>query len=233
MAMLALGLSEAEAERVRWAGYLQDLGRLGVPNSIWEKTSSLSAADWERIRLHPYLTGRMLSFSEALAPLASLAAQHHERLDGSGYPHGLAAPSLLPGARALAAADAYAALTEPRPHRTAYTADAAASIVREEVRGGRLDGGATEAVLSAAGHDSRARRDWPAGLTAREVTVLQLVARGLSAKEIAARLVISPKTARNHVEHIYAKAGVSNRAQASLFAMRYGPLTEADERLEA
>jgi DNA-binding CsgD family transcriptional regulator len=70
-------------------------------------------------------------------------------------------------------------------------------------------------------------------LTAREVTVLQLVARGLSAKEIAARLVISPKTARNHVEHIYAKAGVSNRAQASLFAMRYGLLTEADERLEA
>jgi HD-GYP domain-containing protein (c-di-GMP phosphodiesterase class II) len=229
--VLALGLPEADAERVRWAGYLHDLGRLGVPNSIWEKTSALSAADWERIRLHPYLTGRMLSSSEALAPIAALAAQHHERLDGSGYPHALTASALPPEARVLAVADAYAGLTEPRPHRLAYTPDEAASIVRDEVRAGRLDGAATEAVLSSAGHQSSRRRAWPAGLTAREVTVLQLVARGLSTKEIAARLVISPKTARNHVEHIYAKAAVSNRAQASIFAMRYGLLAETDERL--
>ena len=174
----------------------------------------------------------MLSSSEALAPIAALAAQHHERLDGSGYPHALTASALPPGARVLGVADAYAGLTEPRPHRMAYTRNEAASIVRDEVRAGRLDGAATEAVLSSAGHHSSRRRAWPAGLTAREVTVLQLVARGLSTKEIAARLVISPKTARNHVEHIYAKAAVSNRAQASIFAMRYGLLAEADERLE-
>ncbi len=66
------------------------------------------------------------------------------------------------------------------------------------------------------------RRQGPAGLTAREIEVLRLIARGLSAKQIAQELVISRKTARNHVQHIYAKAGVSNRAQASLFAARHG-----------
>jgi DNA-binding CsgD family transcriptional regulator len=76
-------------------------------------------------------------------------------------------------------------------------------------------------VLSAAGHRPARRRDGPAGLTEREVDVLRLLARGLSSKEIAARLVIAPKTARNHTEHIYAKIGTSNRASASLFAVRH------------
>ena len=66
----------------------------------------------------------------------------------------------------------------------------------------------------------------PAGLTAREVDVLRLLARGLSSKEISARLVISPKTARNHIEHIYTKTGVSSRVTASLFAMQHGLLPD-------
>jgi DNA-binding CsgD family transcriptional regulator len=73
------------------------------------------------------------------------------------------------------------------------------------------------------------RRDRPGGLTAREVEVLRLVSRGLSSKEIANRLVISPKTARNHIEHIYTKIGASSRVNASLFAMQHGLLT-ADVR---
>jgi HD-GYP domain-containing protein (c-di-GMP phosphodiesterase class II) len=227
-AAAALGLPADEADRIRWAGYLHDLGRLGVPNSIWEKKGPLTQAEWERIRLHPYLTDRMLSSSKALAPIAAPAAQHHERLDGSGYPHGLTAPSLGPAARVLAVTDVYAALTETRPHRPAHAPDEAAAVVRGEVRARRLDGAAAEAVLAAAGHQGLRRREGPAGLTAREVEVLQLVARGLSTKQIAARLVISPKTARNHVEHIYAKAAVTNRAQASVFAMRHGLLSDAD-----
>jgi len=81
-------------------------------------------------------------------------------------------------------------------------------------------------VLRAAGHPAGRRRTWPAGLTAREVEVLRLAARGLSTHEIAVRLGISRKTAANHVEHIYAKIGVSNRARASLFAARHGLLTD-------
>jgi DNA-binding NarL/FixJ family response regulator len=68
----------------------------------------------------------------------------------------------------------------------------------------------------------RSRREWPSGLTAREVDVLRLVARGLSSKQIATELVITPKTARNHIEHIYTKIGASSRVGASLFATEHG-----------
>ena len=82
-------------------------------------------------------------------------------------------------------------------------------------------------MLGAAGHRVPRRREGPAGLTAREVEVLRLLARGLSNKAIAERLVISPKTAGNHVEHIYAKIDASSRAAASLFAMQHGLLPVA------
>src|SRR6185369_10096740 len=104
----------------------------------------------------------------------------------------------------------------------------AAAELRSEVRAGRLDAEAADAVLGAIGHRVPRRREGPAGLTAREVEVLRLVAQGLSNKEIGARLVISPKTAGNHVEHIYAKIGASSRAAASLFAMRHGLLRDVE-----
>jgi DNA-binding NarL/FixJ family response regulator len=85
-----------------------------------------------------------------------------------------------------------------------------------------MDSGAAEAVLSAAGHPATRRPARPADLTGREVEVLQLLARGLSNKEIAERLVISRRTAAHHVEHIYAKTGTANRALASLFAANHG-----------
>jgi DNA-binding NarL/FixJ family response regulator len=122
----------------------------------------------------------------------------------------------------LGAADLYQSKTEPRPHRPAATSEEAAAVLRHEVRAGRLDGEAVDAVLRAAGHRVRRRREWPAGLTTREVEVLRLVARGRSHKEIAEELGISRKTASNHVEHIYTKIGVSNRAMASVFAMKHG-----------
>ena len=154
--------------------------------------------------------------------------QYRERLDGSGYPRGLSGAAITVPARILGAADAYQSMTEPRPHRPALSARDAAAELRAEVKAGRLDSDAVEAVLAAAGHRVTSRREGPAGLTAREVDVLRLLARGLSSKEIASRLVISPKTARNHIEHIYAKIGASSRATASLFAMQHGLLP--DER---
>jgi len=123
-------------------------------------------------------------------------------------------------------------MTEPRPHRPARSPDDAAAELRREVKAGRLDGDSAEAVLGAAGHRVRRRRAGPDGLTRREVEVLLLVARGLSNKEIAARLVIAPKTVGNHVEHIYAKLGCSSRAEASLFVMRHGLLPDLDSPLE-
>jgi HD-GYP domain-containing protein (c-di-GMP phosphodiesterase class II) len=225
-AALGYGLSEGEAATVRRAGLVHDIGRLGVSNSIWDKKGSLTQSEMERVRLHPYLSERMLAFSPALAPLGAIAVQHHERLDGSGYPRSISGEGITPAGRILAVADAYHAMVELRPHRPALSPDDAASELRAEVTAGRLDGEVVNAVLRATGHRVRARRDWPAGLTAREVEVLKLVARGFSNREIAESLVISRKTAGNHIEHIYTRIGVSNRARASLFAMKHGLLTD-------
>jgi HD-GYP domain-containing protein (c-di-GMP phosphodiesterase class II)/DNA-binding CsgD family transcriptional regulator len=219
------GLSDGDARSVRRAGLVHDLGRLGVSNAIWDKRGTLTPAELERVRLHPYLTERMLASSEALASVGAIAVQHHERLDGSGYPRGLDGDAIAPAGRVLAAADAYHAMTEARPHRAARPAPEAAVELRAGVRRALFDGDAVDAVLRAAGHPVRRRRAWPAGLTTREIEVLRLLVRGLSNKEIAERLVISRKTAGSHVEHIYSKIGVSNRARASLFAMKHGLMT--------
>jgi HD-GYP domain-containing protein (c-di-GMP phosphodiesterase class II) len=225
-AAVGLDLPEAEIRTLRRAGLVHDLGRLGVSNSIWDKPGPLGPGEWERVRLHPHITERMLRQSETLLPLGAIAAAHRERLDGSGYPRGLAGPAISRSARILAAADAYQAMREPRPYREPRSAQEAASELRAEVKAGRLDAEAVTAVLGAAGHRVLRRREGPAGLTPREVEVLRLVARGLSNKQIAERLVISPKTVSNHVEHIYAKIDASTRAMASLFATQHGLLPE-------
>src|SRR5439155_2856842 len=101
-----LGAGSDEVRTVRRAGLVHDLGRLGVSNAIWDKRGPLGPGEWERVRMHPYLTERMLHQSTALAPLGAIAVQHRERLDGSGYPRGLAAGAISRSARILAAADA-------------------------------------------------------------------------------------------------------------------------------
>jgi HD-GYP domain-containing protein (c-di-GMP phosphodiesterase class II) len=220
-----LEMEDGEVGTLRRAGLAHDLGRLGVSNAIWDKPGPLGAGEWERIRMCPYLTERMLHQSKALAPLGEIAVQHHERLDGSGYPRGLAGAAIGRYARILGAADVYRSMREPRPYRPARSPDEAAAELRGEARAGRLDAEVVNAVLTAAGHQVGRRREWPAGLTTREVDVLRLLAQGLSSREIATRLVITPKTARNHIEHIYAKIGASTRVTASLFAMQNGLLS--------
>jgi HD-GYP domain-containing protein (c-di-GMP phosphodiesterase class II) len=216
------GLASAEVVTVRRAGLIHDLGRLGVSNAIWDKPGPLSETELERVRLHPYLTERMLARVPALAGSREIAVRHHERLDGSGYPRGLTGASLTPSDRLLAVADAYHALSEPRPYREPLSPSAAASQLARDAKGGRLDGDAVNAVLRAAGQRAPARRDWPNGLTRREVEVLGLIARGHTSREIGRRLSMTSKTAANHTEHIYLKLGVSSRAAATLFATQHG-----------
>ena len=88
------GQSAEECSTVRRAALIHDLGRVGVSTAIWDKPSRLSDTERERVRLHPYLTDRMLARVTALEGARTIAARHHERLDGSGYPRGLTAPSL-------------------------------------------------------------------------------------------------------------------------------------------
>jgi HD-GYP domain-containing protein (c-di-GMP phosphodiesterase class II) len=217
-----MGMEADEVDAVRCAALLHDLGRVAISNAIWDKPGALDDAEWERVRLHPYYTERALARSPGLHALGDLGGAHHERLDGSGYHRRLRAESLPAAARLIATADAYHAMTEARPHRPAHEPAAAAAMLRDEVRAGRHDAEAAEAVLAAAGHGAAAgRRAWPAGLTDREVQVLRALARGGSNKQIAAQLGLSPKTVGHHVGHIYAKAGVSTRAAATLFAMEH------------
>jgi len=220
------GLPDAEVSLLRRAALIHDLGVLGVSNVIWDKPAPLSQLETERVRMHPYLCERMLAFSSALAPIGAIAVQHHERMDGSGYPKGLAGDAILPAARLLAAADVYHAMIEIRPHRPAKRPEAAATALSAEVSAGRIDGAAAAAVLRASGHRASVRREWPAGLTTREVEVLRLLARGLPTREIAAHLHITAKTAANHVEHIYMKVGANNRVTATLFATKHGLMSD-------
>lgn len=101
-------------------------------------------------------------------------------------------------------------------------AEAAAIRLRGEADAGQIDPTAVEAVLSVAGHRSGRRTSGPAGLTAREMEVLGLLSQGFTSTEIAQRLFISPKTVRNHLEHVYLKVGVTNRTGAMLFALERG-----------
>jgi HD-GYP domain-containing protein (c-di-GMP phosphodiesterase class II)/DNA-binding CsgD family transcriptional regulator len=218
-----LGMPDDERTQLRLAALLHDLGRAAVPNGIWEKERGLTQSEWEQVRLHAYHSERILSRSPALAPLATLAGMHHERLDGSGYHRQAAGPGIGRSARILAAADAFRAMTEPRRHRPARTADAAAASLAEEARAGRLDGGVVDAVLAAAGAPRGPGRPRTAGdLTEREVDVLCLIARGHSNRVVARRLSIAPKTVGRHVEHIYAKLNIRSRAAAALYAATHG-----------
>jgi HD-GYP domain-containing protein (c-di-GMP phosphodiesterase class II) len=204
------------------AALLHDLGRLAVTNAIWEKPGSLTSAEWEQVRIHPYHSERILATSHTLEALAPIAGMHHERLDGSGYHRGNGARDQPVSVRILAAADAFQAMTQDRPHRPRLPAEQAAEELAREARAGSFDAECAAAVLESAGQLRPQKRDLrPARLSDREVEVLRLVAAGFSNPEIAKQLVISRRTAEHHVQHIYGKVGVSSRAALALFAMEH------------
>ncbi len=223
------GLPADTCTTVRLAGLLHDLGRAAVSTGTWERPGPLSTAEWEQVRLHPYHSHRVLARVPALAAVARVGGDHHERIDGSGYYRAAEGRALGRESRLLAAADAFHAMTEARPHRPPRSRSEAVATL--EAQAGRFGTEAVDAVLHAAGQfraGRQVRRKRPAGLTAREIDVLRLLARGSTEKEIAAALVVSPSTVHTHVTHVYEKAAVSTRAAAAMFAMRHD-LLEEDE----
>lgn len=210
-----------EATKVRRAALIQGLGRVGIPTTIWGKPAPLSDSEWEKVRLHPHHTERIFSRSTVLSSLGVLASQQQERLDGSGYPHHLSSAALPLGARLLAAVQVYSAMTEERPHRAAVSSEAAADELRSQVRAGRLDAEAVNAILAVSGHrEIGTNSRLPFDLTPRELDVLRLIARGCTNKEMARQLVLSQKTVGHHIERLYAKIGLKTRAGATLFAVQ-------------
>jgi HD-GYP domain-containing protein (c-di-GMP phosphodiesterase class II) len=220
--LAAAAVPDGEQETMLLAALLHDLGRVAVPNCIWDKPGSLGGGERERVRLHAYYTERILARTPVFAGVARLAGSHHERPDGSGYHRGIEGDALSAQTRVLASADAYVAMTSERPYRPALIPEQAAEQLRAEARDGRLCAEGTEAVLEAAGHERAARAAAPAGLTEREVEVLGLLARGLTNKQIAAELIVSPRTVGHHVAHVYDKIDRRTRAGAALFAVEHG-----------
>ena len=216
-----LELAAADVDDLELAALLHDVGRVAVSSSVWDKPGPLASHEWEQVRLHAYHSERILAASEHLTRLAPLVGVHHERCDGSGYHRGCSSTELSMPARILAAADVYQAMSQRRPHRAALSAADIEVALLAEVRAGHLDADAVGAVLAVAGHSTKVRRELPAGLTAREVEVLRLVAEGCGNRQIAERLVISPRTAEHHVQRIYTKIGASSRAAAALFALEH------------
>jgi HD-GYP domain-containing protein (c-di-GMP phosphodiesterase class II) len=206
---------------IRRAALVHDVGRVTVGARTWQRPGPISIDEWERVRLHAYHTERVLSRSSFLSTLAPIAGAHHERLDGSGYHRGARGADLPPAARLLAAADAYHAMTEPRPHRPACSAAEAAERLAEAANAGQFDPDAATAVIEAAGQAPPPVQR-AAGLTEREAQVVGLLARGLQTKQVARALGISVKTADRHVQNAYGKIGASTRAAATLFAMENG-----------
>ena len=221
-----LGFTEEATRTLRRAALVHDFGTTAVPNSIWDKPGPLTRTEFDRVELHPMLTEQMLRRSPGLAALNPAAAAHHEKRDGSGYHKRLRGDAGDPGAGVLAATEIYVGMTTERADRPAHSAEDAAAELRRLESAGAIESRACRAVLVAAGHGesealSTKRAQHPAGLSAREVEVLRLAARGLTARQIADRLFISPKTTDHHIQHIYNKIGVSTRAAAALWAMQH------------
>ena len=196
---------------LRRAGLLHDLGRTSVPSGIWDKPGALTDGEWERVRLHAYYSERIVGRVMALGELAVVVGMHHERLDGSGYHRGSSRGEIPRPARVLAAADAYQAMTQPRPHRPAFRPEQAAQELESMAGSGALDQDAVRSVLTAAGHRLKPSR----------LEVLRLICRGGTKKQVAGLLSISPSTVDHHLRHVYDKAGVQTRAGATLFALEH------------
>jgi HD-GYP domain-containing protein (c-di-GMP phosphodiesterase class II) len=136
--LIVMGLAsvlkvDVEMRDLRRAALLHDVGKLAISNRILDKPTALTRAEFGRIREHPLITERILSRVPGCEHIAPMASAHHERLDGGGYPRGLAAAELTLPMRLLAMADVYEALTSERPYRPALSSDEALGIIRADV----------------------------------------------------------------------------------------------------
>ena len=214
---------------VRRAGLMHDIGLVAVPSfTLHKPEDQLTSVESESLRLHPYYGERILSKVPGLDPLIPLVGAHHERMDGSGYYRGLSGSQIPLGARIIAVADHFDHLSHETPDHAAFGVEEALSRM-SEVAGQEHCPDALAALVQELRADGPAaipwrkshRREWPAGLTDREVEVLRLLTRGLSRREMAEQLFVSEHTVRHHLEHIYNKVGVSTRVAATLFAVEH------------
>jgi diguanylate cyclase (GGDEF)-like protein len=142
-----LGWPADRIERLHAAGVLHDIGKLGIPDAILYKPDALDDDEWQELRRHPEIGARILEHAN-LADIARWVRAHHERIDGRGYPAGLAGAAIPAEARVLAVADAYEAMTADRPYRRSLGPDAAEAELRRAA-GTQFDSDVVDALLGA------------------------------------------------------------------------------------
>jgi HD-GYP domain-containing protein (c-di-GMP phosphodiesterase class II) len=220
-AALTSGAPEAACDAVFNAALLHDLGKSAIPNGILEKRGALSRIEEMQLHSFSFHTEQILAMSPVFDPLREMACSVEERCDGSGYHRHI---HLAEGSAALiAVANLYDELTRDLPSRKAVEPGEAAEAVLAEVSAGRIPREAARHVLDSAGHQRAASlATLPDGLTVREAEVLRQLARGLSTKEIAQALAVSPKTVDNQTQSIYRKIGAKSRTAAAIYAMEHG-----------
>ncbi|MEW6163409.1 MAG: HD domain-containing phosphohydrolase, partial [Nitrospirota bacterium] len=148
----ALNFSQEEIEMVEYAGLLHDTGKIGIPGEILKKPGSLTPEEWDKIKVHPYLSRQILLPVKSLHKILSWIYHHHEKPDGQGYPNGLSEKEIPLEAKILAVADTYSALTSDRPYRKAKSKDEAIEELRR-VAGTQLDPKIVEVFIKALGEE--------------------------------------------------------------------------------
>lgn len=231
-----LGLTGEETALIRVAAGLHDIGKVGVPLAIVNKAERLSLTEIQAMQVHALAGGSILEGVDFGGPVAAMVRQHHERLDGSGYPDGLAGEEILPGARIIAVADVVEAMASHRPYHS--TSDL--EVVMAELRRGR--GNAFDPAVVDAGLDLFEAASWrawladggpaaaelhpsrkPPHLTLQQTAVITLLAEGKSAKEIARALNLGLGTVKTHLSRAYAALGAKNSLTAVRAAGLLGP----------
>jgi ribonuclease P protein subunit RPR2 len=149
----ALGLTAADVDTVTEAGLLHDIGKIGVPETVLRKAGGLDPDEWALMRTHPVVGAQIVAPFEFFADGARVIRHHHERWDGSGYPDGLAADAIPLGARIVAVADVFDALTSDRPYRPALPRERALALLAAEA-GRTLDADVVAAFLGLARLDA-------------------------------------------------------------------------------
>lgn len=223
----SLGLATSEIDCIRLAAGLHDIGKVGVSLAIANKAAPLTLTELRLLQVHPAAASEILDGIDFGGPVAMIVRQHHERMDGSGYPDGLAGQDILRGARIVAVADVLELMVTDRPYRHAPGLNAALAELQRG-RGVLFDPAAVDACLHlcddpavlaglAAGAAPPAAVVQPAHrpqLTLQQMAVMRLLADGRSTKEIARALDLGLGTVKTHLSRAYATLGAGNRVTA-------------------
>ncbi|MUM77232.1 HD domain-containing protein [Pseudodesulfovibrio sp. F-1] len=153
------GMPPESQDRLRLAGNLHDIGKLAVPVTLLDKPGPLTQEEFEAVRLHAAASESILRSVPGLDDIADWASQHHERPDGSGYPHGLKRDALSLGSRIVGVCDVFTAITEDRPYRPGMTPDQSARVLRDMVGQGSLDADLVALLLDNHAEVAEARRE--------------------------------------------------------------------------